>query len=196
MRNFPFRYLFFKRSIGLLISGAALLLLAIPFLIIGVAIKIDSKGPIFFRQPRVGQYRKTFYCYKFRSMYITAPDNCAAHLLANREQMVTRVGAFLRKTSIDELPQLINVFLGDMSLVGPRPLVLSEKTMHDLREQRGIYKLRPGITGLAQISGRNLVTDQEKLYYDREYLKHFSFWFDIKIIYKTILYVLARKDIY
>ena len=110
--------------------------------------------------------------------------------------MVTRVGAFLRKTSIDELPQLINVFLGDMCLVGPRPLVLSEKSMHDMREKRGIYKLRPGITGLAQISGRNLVTDEEKLHYDREYLKHISFFFDIKILIKTAIYVLARKDIY
>ena len=189
-------YKIIKRLLDIIIAVIALLVLLIPFCVVAVTIKVDSKGPVFFRQIRVGKGSKPFVCYKFRSMYVTAPDNCSAHTLVNRNKMVTRFGNVLRKTSFDELPQLINVVRGEMSLIGPRPLILSEIWINEEREKKGVYLLQPGITGLAQICGRNKVSDSEKLYFDMYYLKNFSFWLDIKILFGTILYVLLRKDIF
>ena len=184
-----------KRVIDILISLSCLMALAIPFILIALAIKIDSQGPVFFRQLRVGKGGASFICYKFRSMYITAPQNCSASQLSNRQLMVTHIGRFLRKTSLDELPQLYNVLRGDMSLIGPRPLILEEKWIHNERMKFGIYALQPGITGLAQICGRNNISDSEKLYFDKYYLTNFSLWLDIKIMFGTLLYVLQQKDI-
>ena len=189
-------YKIIKRLLDILIATIALIILCIPFCFVAIGIKTDSKGPVFFRQIRVGKGSKPFVCYKFRSMYISAPNNCSARSLVDRNKMVTRFGDFLRKSSIDELPQLINVLRGEMSLVGPRPLILSETWINEERRKNGVYLLRPGITGLAQICGRNKVSDQDKLYLDVYYLTHFSFWLDIKIMFGTIFYVLLRKDVF
>lgn len=189
-------YKIIKRLLDIVIALLALIILVIPFLIIAIGIKADSKGPVFFKQVRVGQDAKPFVCYKFRSMHINAPENCSAQTLVDRNKMVTGFGDFLRKTSIDELPQLINVFRGEMSLVGPRPLILSETWINEERRKNGVYLLRPGITGLAQISGRNNVSDEDKLLLDIYYLTHFSFLLDIKIMFSTVLYVMLRKDIF
>ena len=190
-----FCYQIIKRLVDIAVAVIGLLLLSVPFFIICIAIKIETPGPAFFRQLRMGRGAKPFYCYKFRTMLISAPKNCSAAKLNNRKAVVTRVGGFLRKSSIDELPQLLNVLKGDMSLVGPRPLILNETWINEEREKLGIYLLRPGITGLAQICGRNHISDTDKLYFDKYYLTNFSIWLDMKIVFGTFLYVLQQKDI-
>ena len=182
-------YLYLKRSLDISCAIVGLAIMAIPFAAIAVAIKMDSKGPIIFRQQRMGKDLKPFTCYKFRSMCTEAPHDCKAEELTHRDAYVTRVGSFLRATSLDETPQLINILKGDMSLIGPRPVVLTEQNLIRQRAKMGVYKLRPGLSGLAQISGRNFVTDEEKVAYDYEYLCKASLGFDLKLIGKTILYV-------
>lgn len=188
-------YKIVKRVLDIVIASLSLLAFFIPGLLIAIAIKLDSKGPVLFRQYRMGRGAKPFLCYKFRSMHVYAPKECSANDLRDRTKMVTRIGKFLRKTSLDEMPQLINVLKGEMSLIGPRPLILREKWINHEREKRGVYQLQPGMTGLAQICGRNQISDQDKLYFDKYYLVHFSFLLDVKIFFGTILYVLLGKDI-
>lgn len=190
------RYRYVKRCLDIVAAVIGLSIFLIPGIIIAVAIKLDSEGPVFFIQQRMGRNSKPFHCYKFRSMYITAPSNCTANNLQHRESVVTKVGNFLRKSSLDEIPQLINVLKGEMSLIGPRPLILSETWINEERARQGVYQLQPGITGLAQICGRNHVSDNNKLYFDKYYLEHYSFLMDVKIFFGTILYVLTAKDIY
>ena len=189
------RYRYIKRVIDIAGALVGLILFAVPALVIAGAIKLDSKGPVFFCQRRMGRHSVPFVCYKFRSMRMEAPKECAANDLENRDVMVTRVGNFLRRTSLDEVPQLINVLKGEMSLIGPRPLILTETWINDERAKRGVYVLQPGITGLAQICGRNQVSDNDKLYFDVYYLEHYGFWLDVKILLGTVLYVLLQRDI-
>lgn len=189
------RYRYVKRAVDVIGASVGLLLLAVPMCLIAVAVKLDSKGPVFFRQLRMGQHSVPFVCYKFRSMYTYAPSECTANALQDRSHMVTRVGNFLRKSSLDEVPQLWNVLKGDMSLIGPRPLILKETWINEERAKRGVYELQPGITGLAQICGRNQVSDRDKLYFDEYYLTHYGMWLDVKVFFGTILYVVLGKDI-
>lgn len=188
------RYCVVKRALDIILSSLLLLLLSPLFLTIALIVKATSRGPVLFRQKRMGQFGKTILVYKFRTMYCSAP-NVATCKLHNPDQYITPVGRFLRVTSLDELPQLINILHGDMSFIGPRPLILSETEIHTGRMQRGIYYLRPGLTGLAQINGRDIVSQRQKIRYDEEYLHSFSFKMDCKIFFQTIKAVLKRDGI-
>lgn len=182
-----------KRLFDFLVSLFSLLLLLIPFLIIGIIIKIDSKGPVFFLSRRIGKNGKSFNCLKFRSMVLSAPPDKATSVFTNAQSYVTRVGHFLRKTSIDELPQLINVLLGQMSIIGYRPLVLSEINCNGMRKEMGVFQMRPGITGLAQVSGRDDVYYKNKAIFDAYYVQNAGICLDLCILFKTILMVSSGK---
>ena len=164
--------------------------------IISVAIKIDDPGPVLFKQKRYGKNKKYFNIIKFRSMFIN--DNTSdipTHLLENPEAHITRVGAFLRKTSLDEIPQLFNIFIGDMSIVGPRPAVWNYYDMINERDKYGANDIKPGLTGWAQINGRDEIDTSQKARFDGEYVKRMSFLFDCKCIFLTIPAVLKCKGV-
>ena len=184
-----------KRILDISVSLVALIVLLIPFLIIALLIKFDSKGPVFFKQVRMGKDDVPFDILKFRSTYETAPHQMSTSQLDNPSQHVTTIGKFLRKTSLDELPQLINVIKGDMSIVGPRPLILSEKNVLNLRTRNGASKVLPGITGLAQVNGRDELPDDEKAQFDSYYAANVSLSLDFKIIMKTFIDVLDERGI-
>ncbi len=184
-------YLKIKRILDFLLAlFCTILLLPIGFLI-AIAIKLDSKGPVIFTQKRVGRNRKMFNIYKFRTMQVDAPPNC----LHNIESYFTRVGRFLRATSLDELPQLINILLGQMSFIGPRPVIEEEAELLAERDKNNANSLTPGLTGWTQVNGRNQITPIMRAWYDGEYVKKISFWFDLKIFFITIFKVLKREDI-
>ena len=184
-----------KRILDISVSLVALIVLLIPFLLIALLIKFDSKGPVFFKQVRMGKYDVPFDILKFRSMYETAPHQMSPSQLDNPSQHVTTIGKFLRKTSLDEWPKLINVIKGDMSIVGPRPLILSEKNVLNLRTRNGASKVLPGITGLAQVNGRDELPDDEKAQFDNYYAANISLSLDFKIIMKTFIDVLDERGI-
>jgi len=186
-------YRFVKRFFDLILSFLMLIVFSPLFLIIAVAIKCDSKGKVVFSQKRVGKNGKEFTCYKFRSMITEAPKNCATSCLDNPNQYLTKVGRILRKLSLDELPQLWCVFIGTMSFVGYRPLVLTEKKCNILREKLGVFALKPGITGFAQVHGRDDVYYKNKALLDAEYVKRASLFFDLKILLKTVVVVLKKE---
>lgn len=186
-------YRFIKRAFDIFASSLALILLSPVMLACAIAVKCNSKGPAIFCQQRVGKGAKTFKFYKFRSMYVTAPKECATSLLEHPEQHITKVGKFLRKTSLDELPQLFCCLVGTMSLIGPRPLVLTEKKCNEMREKLGVFTMRPGISGYAQTSGRDDVHYKDKAILDAEYVKRASLWFDLKLLLKTVL-IVFRAD--
>jgi len=164
-------------------------------MIIAIAIKLDSEGPIIFKQKRFGIHKEYFYIFKFRSMKIDAPKNMAPRNLHNPEQWITKVGAFLRKTSLDELPQLFNILIGDMSIVGPRPAGINELDVIAERDKYGANDVLPGLTGWAQINGRDTLSVEMKTELDGYYVKHLSLRMDVRCIVKTIPYVLKRKGI-
>ena len=187
------RYLKCRRCAELLLSVSALLLLSPLFLTVIVIQKISSPGePVFFRQQRVGRYGKSFSVIKFRSMKQDAPSMVATEALEHPEQYITPFGRFLRKSSIDELPQLWNVVRGEMSLIGPRPLIIDEEEIQLLRWYYGIYAVRPGITGWAQVNGRDLVNIYEKVRYDREYVRGVGLKMDLKVLLKSVLVVFGH----
>ncbi|MGN1052098.1 MAG: sugar transferase [Candidatus Scatosoma sp.] len=186
-------YRFIKRLFDFLVSLIALAVLSPLFLLIAIAIKCDSKGPVLFKQQRVGLRGKTFTCYKFRSMKITAPHDVATSVLEEPERYITRVGRVLRKFSLDELPQLFCSLIGTMSIIGYRPIVLSEKECNDMREKLGVFSFRPGLSGYAQVHGRDGVYYKNKAILDAEYVKNASVWLDLKLIFQTIAVVLTRK---
>ena len=185
-------YRFVKRSFDIIVSFLLLVLLSPIMLIIAIAIKCDSKGSVIFKQQRMGRNGKTFYCYKFRSMRIDAPHDCATSLLENPEQYQTRVGRFLRKTSLDELPQIWCVFIGTMSFIGYRPLVLTEEKCNEMRRRLGVFAARPGISGYAQVQGRDDVYYKNKAILDAEYVKKASLWLDLKLMFQTVAVVFNR----
>lgn len=187
---------FFKRVFDILLSFLGIVILAIPMFVIAIVVKCDSKGPAIFKTERVGKNGKSFKFYKFRSMRTDAPKDCAPRLLQS-EEYITKVGAFLRKTSLDELPQMFCILKGDMSIIGPRPCGLSETDLIEAREKYGALSVRPGLTGLAQISGRDILAShvEEKARCDGEYAKKITFWRDIKIFIKTILVVLRGDGV-
>ena len=186
-------YRFVKRSFDIFASLTMLLLLLPVFVIVAIAIKCDSKGPVIFKQKRLGKGGKVFNCLKFRSMKIDTPHDCATSLLSNPESHYTKVGKFLRKTSLDELPQLWCVLIGSMSFIGYRPIVLTETKCNDMREKLGVFAMRPGISGYAQVHGRDDVYYKNKAILDAIYVKKASIGFDIKLCFETVGVVLKRS---
>lgn len=184
-----------KRFLDFIFSGILILILSPLFLVVGVAIKLTSKGPVFFKQQRVGKDNKHFMIYKFRTMKIDAPPNVATYMLKNPDEYITPIGRFLRNSSIDEIPQLINIFKGDMSFVGPRPVITQEIDLISLRTRTGVSILSPGLTGWAQINGRDALGIEEKVFYDKYYLENQSLILDLKIMFLTVLKVIKAEGI-
>ncbi len=185
---------FWKRALDLMLSGLGLIVFSIPMLIVAVIIKMEDAGPVIFSQERVGIYKKTFTIYKFRSMKLSTP-NVATDLLTDPEQYITKIGKFIRKTSIDELPQLWNIFKGDMSFVGPRPALGSQWELIALRDQYGANDVLPGLTGWAQINGRDELEIAVKARLDGEYAEKISFGFDWKCFFGTFGAVLKCEGV-
>ena len=177
---------FVKRTIDIVASFCAILVLLLPALIVMIAVFIDDPGKVFFRQYRVGRDGKRFKLYKFRTMKKEAPKYMSTMEFDDPDKYITRLGRFLRKYSLDEIPQLLNVFKGDMSLVGPRPLISDEYEIHQMRTKLGIYAIRPGVTGLAQINGRDTVDPATKVRWDHKYLETIGFRTDVKILFATV----------
>ena len=186
-------YRFLKRSFDIIVSLLMLIILSPVMLVIAIAIKCDSKGKVIFKQKRMGKDGKVFNCYKFRSMTTDAPRDCATAALENPEQYLTRLGRFLRKTSLDEIPQFWCTLIGTMSIIGYRPLVLTEVECNDMRRRLNVFSVRPGISGYAQVHGRDHVYYKNKALMDAEYVKKASVWFDLKIMFQTFGTVLKRK---
>lgn len=189
-------YLVVRSVIDRILAGIALVILSPLFLIVSIAQKISAPDePVFFLQKRVGKNAHCFNIIKFRTMKSSAPKNVATGDLADPQIYISRLGRFLRDTSIDELPQFVNVVKGEMSLIGPRPLVYTEREIRFLRRWYGVYQVTPGITGWAQVNGRDTVDIYDKVYYDREYVQNVSLKFDLKVIWKSVLVVLGRKGV-
>ena len=171
-----------------------LLLLAIPMLFIAIIIKLTSKGPVLYWSDRVGQYNLVFKMPKFRTMQIDTPA-LATHLMKNANDFISPVGVFLRNTSLDELPQLYSIIKGDMSIIGPRPALYNQRDLITLRTEKKLDKLLPGLTGWAQVNGRDELSIPEKVEFEIEYMQRKSFWFDLKILWMTFLKVLNSRSI-
>lgn len=186
---------FFKRLVDLILSGIGIILLIPIWIILIIAIKIDSRGPIFFKQKRVGIHKKYFYILKFRTMRIDTPHDMPTHMLENPEQWITRVGKFLRKTSLDELPQMFNIFSGKMSIIGPRPALWNQDDLIAERDKYGANDIKPGLTGWAQINGRDEIEISMKAKLDGEYVEKISFLFDCKCFFGTIKSVLRHDGV-
>ena len=186
-------YQHIKRGMDAVLSLLGLVVLS-PFLVLlAIAVKIDSRGPVLFRQKRVGIHKSYFSILKFRTMRTDTPKDMPTHLLKNPEAYITRVGAFLRKTSLDELPQIINILKGDMAIVGPRPALWNQDDLIAERDKYGANDILPGLTGWAQINGRDELPIVVKAKLDGEYVKKMGFWMDIKCIVGTVFSV-ARQD--
>ena len=184
-----------KRGIDFLLSLVGIIVLSPIFLILCIAIKIDSKGPVIFKQKRVGKNKSHFYIYKFRTMKVDTPQETPTHLLSNPDFFITRVGKFLRKTSLDELPQLFNILKGDMAVIGPRPALWNQ---YDLIEERDKYHandIRPGLTGLAQISGRDELEIDYKARLDGQYTANITPMMDLKCFFGTIISVFKSDGV-
>ena len=186
---------FVKRLVDIVLSGLALVILAIPMLIIAIAIKVDSRGPVLFWQKRVGAHKQTFMMPKFRSMYTETPSDMPTHLLSDPSRWITKTGAFLRKTSLDELPQIWSIFTGKMSVIGPRPALWNQDDLIAERDKYGANDVRPGLTGWAQINGRDELEIPVKAKLDGEYVEKLSFAFDCKCFFGTILAVLRHDGV-
>jgi O-antigen biosynthesis protein WbqP len=182
-----------KRFWDILAALVGLLLLAPLWLVLALLIRLDSPGPVLFRQRRVGRHGRAFVLLKFRSMRTDTPNLSTAELLASGLEPYTRVGSWLRKTSVDEQPQLWNVLKGEMSIIGPRPALASQTELNAQREAHGVHSLRPGITGWAQVNGRDNLTDTEKVIRDAEYLQRQSLVFDLGILWRTIAEVFTAR---
>ncbi len=186
---------YFKGVLDLTLSLLAVILLSWLFVILIIVIKLTSKGPVFFKQRRIGKKRREFNILKFRTMRIDAPKDTPTHLLSNPEQYITPVGKFLRKTSLDELPQLFNIIKGDMSIVGPRPALWNQYDLIEERDKYGANNIRPGLTGWAQINGRDELPIKIKAELDGEYIKRLSFLFDVRCILRTAYCVIKHDGV-
>lgn len=187
-------YLPFKRLFDIFCALAAIVVFSPLYIIIAILVKTTSKGPVFFKQKRIGKGKTTFNILKFRTMRIDTPQNVATHLLEDPDKYITKIGRFLRKTSLDEIPQAFNILAGHMSVVGPRPALWNQ---YDLIEERDKYHandVKPGLSGWAQCNGRDTLPIPEKAKLDGEYIKRFNIWFDIKIIFKTVFQAFRGKD--
>lgn len=188
-------YPYIKRGADVILSLLALICLSPVYLIVALAVKLSSPGPVLFRQKRVGRGGRLFTIYKFRTMRTDTPRDTATHLLQDPSRYITRVGAFLRRSSLDELPQFFNVLKGDMSIVGPRPALYNQYDLIAAREKAGVNAVRPGITGLAQISGRDELPIPVKVRYDREYVENLSLKMDARCFFGTIISVLRAEGV-
>ena len=186
---------FLKRLIDIVLSSCALVILAVPMLIFALIIKLDSKGPVLFWQKRVGLHKKTFMMPKFRSMYTETPSDMPTHLLDDPQRWITPVGKIYRKLSIDELPQIWSIFTGKMSIIGPRPALWNQFDLIEERDKYGANDVRPGLTGWAQINGRDELEIPVKAKLDGEYAKKISFLFDCKCFFGTIFAVLRHDGV-
>ena len=188
-------YKFFKRLMDFILSFVGIVVL-IPFwIIVAILIKCTSKGPILFKQDRVGKNKKIFKIWKYRTMRIDTPKDCPTHLLENPDQYITKIGKFLRKTSLDELPQLFQILAGKMAVIGPRPALYNQNDLVELRDKYGANDVRPGLTGWAQINGRDELEIEEKAKLDGEYVQKMSFWFDCKCFFGTIKSVFKHEGV-
>jgi O-antigen biosynthesis protein WbqP len=183
-----------KRTLDLLLSVLALVVLSIPISIVALAVRVTSSGPTIYWSDRVGRYNVIFKMPKFRSMRVDTPA-VATHLLTNPKAHLTPIGSFLRKSSLDELPQLWCILVGDMSFVGPRPALFNQYDLIELRTKKNVHKLVPGLTGWAQVNGRDELPIWKKVALDAEYLQRQGFWFDIKILWLTFLKVFFRDGV-
>ena len=186
---------FGKRLIDILLSGCGIVVLSPVYLLLAVAIKVDDPGPVFFRQKRVGIHKTHFQILKFRTMKMETPRDVPTHLLENPEQYITRVGRILRKLSLDELPQIFQIFTGEMSIIGPRPALWNQFDLIAERDKYGANDIRPGLTGWAQINGRDELPIDVKARLDGEYVEKLSFAFDCKCFFGTIASVLKSEGV-
>lgn len=190
---------FIKRLIDIVLSACGIVVLIPVWLILGVAIKIDDPGPILFQQKRIARNKngekQFFQIYKYRSMKMCTPRDTPTHLLENPEQYITKVGGFLRKTSLDELPQIFNIFFGQMSIIGPRPALWNQDDLYAEREKYGANGVKPGLTGWAQINGRDELPIAVKAKLDGEYVEKLSFGFDVKCFFGTVTSVLKHEGV-
>lgn len=186
---------FLKRVIDFILSLIGLIILSPVFIILCIWIKLDSKGPIFFRQKRVGKNKKYFNILKFRTMYVDTPKDMPTHMLSNPDQYITKAGKFLRKTSLDELPQIINILKGEMAIIGPRPALWNQDDLIAQRDKYGANDIKPGLTGWAQINGRDELEIDVKASLDGYYVEHMSFLFDMKCFFGTITSVLKHEGV-
>ena len=184
-----------KRFLDIILSACGIAVLSPVCLLISLAIKIDDPGPVFFKQKRVGLHKSYFHILKFRTMKMDTPHDVPTHLLENPEQYITRVGKFLRKTSLDELPQIFQIFTGKMAVIGPRPALWNQYDLIALREAVGANDVRPGLTGWAQINGRDEIPIAQKAALDGEYVKNLSFLFDCKCFFGSVIAVLKRDGV-
>ena len=187
--------LFFKRLIDLVLSTMGIIVLALPMLILAIVIKLDSKGPVFFKQKRIGIHKTHFNILKFRTMRTDTPHDAPTHELSDPKKWITKVGGFLRKTSLDELPQLFNILAGSMSVIGPRPALWNQFDLIDERDKYGANDVRPGLTGWAQINGRDELPIPDKAALDGEYIKKMGFGFDCKCFFGTVKSVLKSDGV-
>ena len=188
-------YDFFKRAFDIFCSFFAILILSLPMLVVAIAIKIDSKGPILFKQDRIGKNKKIFKILKYRSMYTDTDPNAPTHQLGNATSHITKVGKFIRKTSIDELPQLFNIFVGQMSFVGPRPALWNQDDLVAERDKYYANEVKPGLTGLAQVSGRDELEIPVKAKFDGEYVEKRGFFYDIGLLFRTVFSVFKHDGV-
>lgn len=190
---------FVKRVIDVILSACGIIVLTPVWLVLAIAIKVDDSGPVIFTQKRIGQdkngEKRYFKIYKYRSMKMCTPKDCPTHLLDNPEQYITKVGTFLRKTSLDELPQIFNIFFGQMSIIGPRPALWNQDDLYTERAKYGANTVRPGLSGWAQINGRDELPIDVKAKFDGEYVERMSFGFDVKCFLGTITAVLKHKGV-
>ncbi len=186
---------YIKRIADFILSLLGLIVLSPIILVLCIIIKVTSPGPILFRQTRTGKENQPFQIYKFRTMYIDTPKDVPTHLLDNPDQYITPIGKFMRKTSLDELPQLWNILIGDMAIVGPRPSLLNQTDLNALRDENGASSVRPGLTGLAQINGRDELPIDVKANFDGQYVQHITFMKDVKILLGTVLAVVKHDGV-
>ena len=178
-------YMFIKSTLDFIISLLAVMVLALPMVILALIIKLDDRGPVFFKQKRIGKDQKHFMMLKFRTMRTDTPKDTATHLLTDPQKYITKVGRFLRKTSLDELPQLLNILCGHMSIVGPRPALWNQFDLIEEREKYGVHQVRPGLTGWAQVKGRDELEIPVKAKLDGEYIEKFGLMMDIRCFFAT-----------
>ena len=188
-------YQYIKRFIDIVLSLGAIVFLSPVLIVLAVLIKLDSKGPVLFRQKRVGKGKTHFEILKFRTMYADVPKDVPTHLLADPASKITKIGKFLRKSSLDELPQIFNILKGEMSIIGPRPALWNQFDLIEERDKYGANDVRPGLTGLAQVMGRDELPIDIKARYDGDYVKDISFSNDVKIFFRTIFSVASADGI-
>ena len=188
-------YSFFKRAFDVVFSLLSILLLSLPLLIVALAVKLDSRGPVFFSQERIGKNKTRFNILKFRSMYTDTDPNAPTHTLDDPEAHITKVGRFIRKTSIDELPQLFNILAGQMSFVGPRPALWNQDDLIAERDKYHANDVKPGLTGLAQISGRDELEIPVKAQFDGEYVRRRGLFYDLGLMFRTVFSVFRHEGV-